>query len=198
METQRSTRDRIVSYAETVKREGGTYKEAAEKLDISPSTLRRYRKGQTSPSSQIEDRMNRGGKLTQLEQNAPGPGDEVVPEDLTADTDDAVERPMFANDFASQLGEGNILKMDELDDPIEVTVRARKYTFEGEDDESQWVIGGTQDVGELSEVREETFTVGSNQDSRHLASMVIPWMARNDIIQSPEALEGQKGMRKVS
>jgi len=196
METKRSTRDRIVSYAETVKREGGTYKEAAEKLDISPSTLRRYRKGQTSPSSQIEDRMNRGGKLTQLEQNAPTPGDQVVPDDLSVSTDEVMERPEFASPFASMLGQGEILQLGELGDPIEVKVTARKYEFEGGD--FQWVVGGTQDVGELTETRERVFSVGSDQDERHLAGKVNPWLAEAGIIDSPEALPSQRGMRKVS
>jgi len=196
MEARRSTRDRIVSYAEAIKREGGTYKEAAEKLDISPSTLRRYRKGETIPRADVEQKMNTGGKLTQLEQNAPTPGDEVVPEDLTANTDDVMERPQFAAEFASNLGAGDILNMEDLDDPIEATVTARKYEFEG--GTFQWVIGGTQDVGELTETREKTFTVGSSQDARHLAGMVNPWLAENNIIDSPEALKGEKGMRKVS
>lgn len=195
MEARRSTRDRIVSYAEAIKREGGTYKEAAEKLGISSSTLRRYRKGETTPRADVEQKMSTGGKLTQLEQNAPTPGDEVVPEDLTADTDE-VHRPQFASDFASDLGAGNILQMEDLDNPIEVTVRARKYEFE--DGSFQWVIGGTQDVGELVDVREKTFTVGSSQDERHLAGMVNPWMAENDIIQSPKITPSQSGMRKVT
>jgi transcriptional regulator with XRE-family HTH domain len=196
MEARRSTRDRIVSYAEAIKREGGTYKDAAEKLDISPSTLRRYRKGKTTPRADVEQKMNTGGKLTQLEQNAPTPGDDVVPEDLTAHTDDVMERPQFAAEFASNLGAGDILNMQDLDDPIEVTVTARKYEFE--DGTFQWVIGGTQDVGELTETREKTFTVGSSQDARHLAGMVNPWLAENNIIDSPEALPSQRGMRKVS
>jgi len=196
MEAQRSTRDRIVSYAETVKREGGTYKEAAEKLDISPSTLRRYRKGRTEPRGDVKAKMNRGGKLTQLEQNAPTPGDKVVPEDLSVDTDDVMSRPQFAAPFASSLGQGEILQLEDIGDPIEVVVTARKYEFE--DGDFQWVIGGTQDVGELTETRERTFTVGSNQDERHLAGEVNPWLAEAGIIDSPEALPSQRGMRKVS
>jgi len=196
MKARRSTRDRIVSYAEAIKREGGTDKQAAEKLDSSTSTLRRYRKGKTSPRGDVETKMNRGGKLTQLEQNAPTPGDKGVPEDLAVNTDDVMSRPKFAAEFASNLGAGDILNMEDIGDPIEVTVTARKYEFE--DGTFQWVVGGTQDVGELTETREKTFTVGSSQDARHLAGMVNPWLAENNIIDSPEALPSQRGMRKVS
>jgi hypothetical protein len=202
---EQSLQSRIVSYAEAIKREGGTYAEAAEKLDISTDTLRRYRNGYADyeegtgypeVSPQVREKMNRGGKLTQLEQNAPTPGDQVVPEDLSVSTDEVMERPEFASPFASMLGQGEILQLDELDDPIEVKVTARKYEFE--DGDFQWVIGGTQDVGELTETRERVFSVGSDQDERHLAGKVNPWLAESGIIDSPEALPSERGMRKVS
>lgn len=202
---EQSLQSRIVSYAEAIKREGGTYVEAAEKLDISTDTLRRYRNGYAEyeegtgypeVSPQVRRKMNRGGKLTQLEQNAPTPGDQVVPDDLSVSTDEVMERPEFASPFASMLGQGEILQLDELDDPIEVTVTARKYEFE--DGDFQWVIGGTQDVGELTETRERVFSVGSDQGERHLAGKVNPWLAEAGIIDSPEALPSQRGMRKVS
>lgn len=202
---EQSLQSRIVSYAEAIKREGGTYAEAAEKLDISTDTLRRYRNGYAEyeegtgypeVSPQVRRKMNRGGKLTQLEQNAPTPGDEVVPDDLSVSTDEVMERPEFASPFASMLGQGEILQLDELDDPIEVKVTARKYEFE--DGDFQWVIGGTQDVGELTETRERVFSVGSDQDERHLAGKVNPWLAESGIIDSPEALPSERGMRKVS
>jgi hypothetical protein len=94
------------------------------------------------------------------------------------------------------LGQGEILQLDELDDPIEVKVTARKYEFE--DGDFQWVIGGEQDVGELTETRERVFSVGSDQDERHLAGKVNPWLAESGIIDSPEALPSERGMRKVS
>jgi len=202
---EQSLQSRIVSYAEAIKREGGTYAEAAEKLDISTDTLRRYRNGYAEyeegtgypeVSPQVRRKMNRGGKLTQLEQNAPTPGDEVVPDDLSVSTDEVMERPEFASPFASMLGQGEILQLDELDDPIEVKVTARKYEFE--DGDFQWVIGGTQDVGELTETRERVFSVGSDQDERHLAGKVNPWLAESGIIDSPEALPSERGMRRVS
>jgi len=202
---EQSLQSRIVSYAEAIKREGGTYAEAAEKLDISTDTLRRYRNGYAEyeegtgypeVSPQVRRKMNRGGKLTQLEQNAPTPGDEVVPDDLSVSTDEVMERPEFASPFASMLGQGEILQLDELDDPIEVKVTARKYEFE--DGDFQWVIGGTQDVGEWTETRERVCSVGSDQDERHLAGKVNPWLAESGIIDSPEALPSERGMRKVS
>jgi len=69
---QKPLQDRIADYAEKRKRQGQTYRKTANELGISESTLYRYRKDriQTQPSSQTEEKMKRGGKLTQKEQYA--------------------------------------------------------------------------------------------------------------------------------
>jgi len=69
-----SYRDRIADYAEKRKRvEGITYKQTAEDLGISTSTLYRYRtskrKYRTTPSKQTVDKMKRGGRLTNRERH---------------------------------------------------------------------------------------------------------------------------------
>lgn len=65
---EKSTKDRIADYAERRHDLGDTYGEIAEDLDLSTSTLYRYRKNRVqSASGNTKEKMNRGGKLTQLE-----------------------------------------------------------------------------------------------------------------------------------
>jgi transcriptional regulator with XRE-family HTH domain len=190
-----SFRDRIVTYAETAKdQEGQSYRESAEKLGISPSTLYRYRKGRTKPSKRIQDKMNRGGKLTQLQQNLTPEGE--TPEDLRTSTDEFMDRPQFPDPFAQRLGEGQLADFSEVEDRIEVTVTARQ--FQTEDGSTEWRIGPPEGApGELVDTKEKTFTLGRVQDQRHLAGMVAPWLAEEGIIYSASVAGGDGGVISV-
>jgi transcriptional regulator with XRE-family HTH domain len=189
-----TVRDRIVSYAEAAKREGQTYKETAEKLGIGTRTLRRYRRGGSRPSKRIRRKMKRGGKLTQLRQ-AIGPSGDEIPEVLQANTDELMDRPLFAGQFSAELGAGNLFTMEEVNETVEVTVTARQYRRES--GTLVWEIGPEGGLGTVESVEEKTFTVGSNQDQRHLAGEVSAWLAEEGIIDSPEARATARGMRTI-
>lgn len=187
-------RDRIVSYAEAVKREGQTYRETAEKLGIGTRTLRRYRKGGSRPSKRIRRKMKRGGKLTQLRQHI-GPSGDEIPDVLRADTDELMDRPLFASQFSAELGAGNLFTMEEINQTVEVTVTARQYRRES--GALVWEIGPEGGLGTVEDTKERTFTVGSNQDQRHLAGEVSAWLAEEGVIDSPEARATARGVRRV-
>jgi transcriptional regulator with XRE-family HTH domain len=72
VDVKKPLQDRIADYAEKRKRQGQSYKETANELGISTSTLYRYRKDdiQTNPSSKTKEYVTRGGRLTQKEDYA--------------------------------------------------------------------------------------------------------------------------------
>ena len=69
---ERPLADRIAEFAEKRKRQGQTYRKTAEELNISESTLYRYRQdwNTTDPSKQTQRKMNKGGRLSQKENYA--------------------------------------------------------------------------------------------------------------------------------
>jgi len=165
-----TTRDRIVTYAETVKDRGGTYREAAKKLDVSTSTLWRYRKARGKPGQRTKKKMNRGGKLTQLENALYDEGEGGPPS--SADTDEMFSRPLLPPQATSRMAKGRVKNEEEIvQNNTLLLVRARKYVMPNGDE--RWVVGGEQDVGSLEEVREFDFGIaGGDEDLKRLAGIV--------------------------
>jgi transcriptional regulator with XRE-family HTH domain len=185
--TVTTTRDRIVTYAETVKDRGGTYKEAAEKLGVSTSTLRRYRKGETSPRGDVEAKMKRGGKLTQLEQYEYGEregggvddGDQGAPD--TVEFEDAAGRAYLPEQAMTRLGRG-MIDMD-ISDAEQLEVKARLYET---DRDRRWVVGGESDAGDLVETRKMEFGVSDEDELQEMTQRIRDRMAEQNILYSDE------------
>jgi len=186
MEVRVSTiRDRMVTYAETVKDRGGTYREAAEKLGVSTSTLRRYRRGEASPSQRTKDKMKRGGKLTQLEDFEYGrrgggeDDDEGEGAPDTVEFEDFSDRAYLPEQAMSRVGRAMI--DGDLSGAERLEVKARLYET---DVDQRWVVGGESDAGNLVETRKLEFGVSDEERLQEMAGRIRDRMAEEDILYS--------------
>lgn len=197
MDQSKTTRERIVETARALHNKGNTWKEVADKLDIGTSTLRRYRNdpeykrgGSKKVGNTVKEKMNRGGKLTQLEKNhvrtregdtpetppggdrgLPGDGGGGVPIRPNRDLKDLLEldRPNLPNQALNKM-KGENPKLDaaiERGDTIDITVY--EYNVPGKD-EQRYEIGPTSDALELNDVQVITVDASQFQDAVEMES----------------------------
>lgn len=197
--TQTETiRERIVRTAQSLHDQGSTWQEAANKLDIGVSTLRRYRNndeykrgGSKSVGKTVRDKMNRGGKLTQLENNnredkkpppekpppRPPPKDPPeVPRGPTERVDEYAdlvdqERPALIDTAINPVGKQSFPKLrGAIDEGHKMDVTIYEYDIPGTDNVRFEIGQKTSDALDLEDVHVLRFDLENFQDELELGS----------------------------
>lgn len=198
MEQVETTRERIVKTARSLHDEGRTWKEVSEKMDIGTSTLRRYRNddaykrgGSKSVGNKIKKKMNKGGKLTQLEneyRSDRGEDDFDGPIDGppirgTRDFSDMIglERSQLPNEAVNRVGKEDfpLLQREiEAGGRMDITV----YEHELPNGETRFLVGDSSDIHDLTDVRVISFDLSLYQDDVELASEIWDRFLSQEII----------------
>lgn len=200
MEQTETTRERIVKTARSLHDQGNTWEEAAEKLDIGTSTLRRYRNdpeykrgGSKNVGNKVESKMNRGGKLTKLENNyrpdkgeddeteGPIDGPPISPGRNFEDLRGGMDRSEFPNEAINPVGKDTFPRLDraiERGDRMMLTV----YEHELPSGETRFLVGEQSDIHELTDVRILTFDLSLYEDDVELASEMWDRLLEEEII----------------
>jgi len=197
MEQTETTRERIVKTARSLHDKGNTWKEVAERLDIGTSTLRRYRNndeykrgGSKSVGDTVENRMNEGGKLTQLENNhRPYKGDDIgvggspiepIGKDFR-DLRGGMDRSEFPNEAINPVGKELFPRLTEAigrGEKMYLTV----YEHELPSGETRFLVGESSDIHELTGIRTLEFDLSLYQDDVELASEMWDRLLSEEII----------------
>lgn len=191
-----SVRSDILTYVGLAREQGLSMTEIAGKLGVNRSTLYRWRDGRTTPSKRVKRRMNRGGKLTQLIQNARPDGEEVDGDVESTTTDALIPGPQFASTAIEEMAGGELIDLSGREEPLEVEAIVREVEIGGQ---TEWRIGPNADT--LGEVRQEyrnTFTIGSPQDERDLAGYIRQWLVEEGLYPDIWGYAPQSGTRRVT
>jgi len=191
MEQNETTRERIVKTAEALYDEGRTWDEVADKLDIGTSTLRKYRNnneykrgGSKSVGGKVKNRMKKGGKLTQLEDNhrrekgwIDGP---IEPLENFKDLR-GMDRSEFPNEAINPVGKETFPPLDraiERGGKMTLTI----YEHEITDEETRFLAGSPSDIHEVTGTRILEFDLSRYEDDVELASEMWDRLLEEEII----------------
>ena len=192
MEQTETTRERIVKTAQALHDEGRTWNEVANKLDIGTSTLRKYRNndeykrgGSKSVGNKVEEKMNKGGRLTQLENNYREKDKDwidppIQPLENFKDLR-GMDRSEFPNEAINPVGKETFPLLDqaiERGGKMTLTI----YEHEITDEETRFLAGSPSDIHEVTGTRILEFDLSKYEDDVELASEMWDRLLEEEII----------------